>query len=131
MLFFSVLFGFTGTVYASPANENKAKNNPNVVAYYNDPYDTHTVIQPDGTIEYGLKGKDLVQKAGKNFQQFYEDKYGENRVHTLFRNVGDDTSCKGPFMFLENPYDPPNGDTWGYYFPSGDNYCVKSNSQGK
>jgi len=122
-----VLF-WGGTVLASPANEHKAENNPNVVAYYDNP-SSHTVIQPDGSIKYDQKGKDLVQQAGKNFQQFYEDEEGGNRVHTLFRNVGSDTSCDGPFLFLENPYNPPTGDTWGYYFPEGDNYCVKSNFQ--
>ncbi len=129
-LIFSTLFALavslTGAAYASPANENKADNNPNVVAYYEN--QSHTVIQPDGSILYDQPGgKDIVHQAGSNFQQFYEDPDG-NRVHTLFRNVGDDTSCQVG-LFLQNPYDPPTGDTWGTYFPEGDNYCAQSNFQ--
>lgn len=114
-----------GAVYASPANENKGNNNPNVVAFY--PDSTHTVIQPDGSIKYEQPGADLVMQAGKNFQQWYDGPSTD--VHTLWRNVGDDTSCNGHFTLVENPYQPPTGDTWGTYFPNGDNYCVKSNSQ--
>ena len=130
-LIFSTLFAIavslTGSAYASPVNDNLGLNNPNVVSYY--PSGTHTVIQPDNTIEYEQLGGDVVFQAGSNFQQFYEDPNG-NRVHTLFRNVGTDTECQVG-LFLENPYDPPapGADTWGYHFPPGDNYCAQSNFQ--
>ena len=111
---------------ASPLNEHKAENNPNVVAYLTN--GIHTVIMPDGSLVNNWEGGDLVQQAGLNFHQFFEDVNG-NRIHTLFRNIGDGTDCPSGWWFLENPYDPTPGDTWGYYFPEGDNYCVRSNYQ--
>jgi hypothetical protein len=115
----------TGAVLAAPASVPKAENNPNVVAFYTS--GPHAVIQKDGTILYNQQGADLVLQSGWNFQQWYVDASG-NVVHTLFRNVGDDTTCNGNGLFIENPYDPPNGDTWGYYFPDGDNYCASSSN---
>jgi hypothetical protein len=115
-----------GGVSASPANPNKGNNNPNVVSYYEN--ETHTVIQSDGSIEYDQPGDDLVMKAGKskNFQQWYVGPDGE-KVHTVWKNVGDATECANGWMLIINPYQPPTGDTWGFHFPDGDNYCVKSN----
>ena len=113
-------------VSAAPTNPPKADNNPQVVAYY--PVGSHTVIQPDNTILYGQNGTDLVLEAGedKTFQQWYEGVNGD-KVHTVWRNVGSDTQCPSDWLLIQNPYQPPTGDTWGYHFPNGDNYCVKSN----
>lgn len=116
----------TTTVSAAPTNAQKAENDPQVVSYY--PEGSHTVIQPDNTIKYGQTGTDLVMEAGedKTFQQWYEGPNGE-KVHTVWRNVGSDTTCPDNWLLVINPYQPPTGDTWGYHFPDNANYCVKSN----
>ena len=120
------LLGGASNATAAPTNEQKAFNNPQVVSYY--PLGNHTVIQPDNTIEYGKIGADLVLEAGedKTFQQWYRGIDGE-KTHTVWRNVNGDTQCPSNWLYIQNPYQPPTGDTWGYHFPDGDNYCAKSN----
>jgi hypothetical protein len=121
-----IFFAGAAVVNASPANPQKAANNPQVVAYYES--SSHTVIQPDMSIEYDQWGDDLVMKAGKSgtFQQWYVGPDGE-KVHSVWKNIGSSTECPESWLLIVNPYQPPTGDTWGYHFPNGDNYCVKSN----
>lgn len=121
-----LLLASVSSVGAAPTNSQKAENNPQIVSNYQT--GDHTVVQPDNSIAYGQLGADVVMEAGedKTFQQWYEGQNGET-VHTVWRNIGTDTQCPANWLFIQNPQQPPTGDTWGYHFPDGSNYCVKSN----
>ena len=90
---------------------------------------THTVINPDGSISYGLVGSDYVYRVGDDFEQYFEQYFtGRNglRVYTRYIDVGSAQSCRGKGLLLVNPYSPATGQTWGSYFTPGDNYCAYS-----
>lgn len=113
------------SAFAAPFN---AANNPNIVANY--PNGPHTIVEKDGSIDYRDYGADVVIRAGNsnNFQQWF---VGNNDSdHSVWMDVETATSCPAKWTFIENPYHPPFGDTWGYYFPPGDNYCVHTNDFG-
>lgn len=115
------------------AAPNDAANNPNIVANY--PDGQHTVIEGNGVTDYNHVGSDVVMQAGNsnNFQQWFngtsttETADSTHGDHSVWRDIGQDTSCPSGWTFVENPNQPPTGDTWGTYFPSGDNYCVHTN----
>ncbi|KKR33151.1 MAG: hypothetical protein UT63_C0023G0014 [Candidatus Gottesmanbacteria bacterium GW2011_GWC2_39_8] len=107
---------------AAPTNENKAENNPQVVAYYTEgehgvppESDTHT-------------GTDLVMQAGEsgNFQQWFlglNEETGKNEgAHSLWKNVGTDTTCPNGWTLV-----PDANPEWGDYLEPGANFCVHTN----
>ncbi len=106
-----------GTAHAAPFGSD----NPQIVAeYYGG---AHGIPQEPEFHE----GDDLVMRAGNsgNFQQWFEGtsaSEGFHGEHSVWKNVGDDTSCPSGWDFYEDP-NPEHGD----YLTPGDNYCVKTN----
>lgn len=128
------LLTVSSAVLADPSNEEKAGGylfnkyggNKNVVAYY--PDGTHTILGQQDIIH---TGEDLVMRAGKsnNFQQWFvgtSDEEGLHGHHTVWR-VKKTENCPKKWTYVANPNNPPDGDTWGYYFPEDTDYCVKTN----
>lgn len=125
------MMGFAVTpALAAP---NNATNNPNIVANYSN--GQHTVIEGGGITDFNHVGSDVVMKAGnsQNFQQWFqgtsttETQDSTHGDHSVWRNVGSNTSCSSGWTLVVNPKQPPTGATWGSYFPNGDNYCVHTN----
>ncbi len=129
VLVFLMVFVVT-PAFAAP---NNAANNPNIVANF--PSGQHTVIEGNGVTDFNHVGSDVVMKAGNsnNFQQWFqgssttESQAGAHGDHSVWRDIGSNTSCPSGWTFVANPKQPPTGDTWGSYFPNGDNYCVHTN----
>ena len=106
---------------ASPENENKAVNNPQVVAYH--PEGVHAVVGEEGDTH---TGSDLVMQAGEGgvFQQWFlgesesEGSHGEHSVWVPATNG----ECANGWVYVTEPYPE-----WGDYFPAGVDYCVHTN----
>ena len=112
-------FTMTTSAMAAPF---KAENNPQIVANY--PTGSHGIVGEDAYHE----GADVVMTTGKsgNLQQWFygtsEEVDGTHGDHSVWRNVGSDTSCPEGWDFIANPYP-----AWGDYLTPGNNYCVHTN----
>lgn len=116
-----LLSALTPVAFAAPFNA--ADNNPQVEAYY--PTGDHGIVGENDT----HTGQDLVMRAGNsdNFQQWFYGTSTENGGntegdHSVWKNVGDKTSCNGNSVSVQNAYP-----AWGDYLEPGANYCVKTN----
>jgi len=117
-----LLSAFTPAAFAAPFNA--ANNNPQVQAYY--PTGDHGIAGESDT----HTGQDLVMKAGNsgNFQQWFQGTSTENGGntegdHSVWKNVGDSTTCNGNNSTLVTNANP----SWGNYLQPGANYCVHTN----
>ncbi len=108
----------TSVASAAPNNENKAENNPNVVAYYE--LGLHAI--PKDPIQY-VVGTNIVTTRGNSGQieAWYtgEDNHG---FHSVW-NITKDNKCPKDWVLIENAY--PD---WGDYLIPDADYCVKVNA---
>jgi hypothetical protein len=113
-----VLFAISAPAYAAPNNENKAQNNPNVVAYY--PTGIHAI--PTDPIQY-VDGTDLVTLRGNSgqIQADYTDAGGHG-FHSVW-NISKNGACPSDWNLITNAYP-----TWGDYLTPGTDYCVQVNA---
>lgn len=121
--FSSLLMGLAVTsAFAAPTNNNKADNNPQVVAYYTS--GTHGIVGENAT----HTGTDLVMQAGQsgNFQQWFTGNSTQSSNptegdHSVWLWVGQATSCDSGWNLVVNA-----NASWGSYLQPG-NYCVHTN----
>jgi hypothetical protein len=107
--------------YASPTNDNKADNNPQVVAFYTD----HDNTLPTDPITYHAIGTDLVMMRGDTgeIQQWYT--FADNPNHGLHSvwNISKDGTCSPGWVLISQAYP-----LWGDYLTPGADYCVHNNA---
>lgn len=118
---FLVALSVVSVVSAAPNNENKAANNPNVVAFYNnEETDLHAI--PTDPITY-LYGTNLVLKRGNsdNIEAWYTGSDGTG-YHSVW-NVSKKGNCSEGWNLIEDAYP-----SWGDYLTPGADYCVKVNA---
>lgn len=105
------------STFAAPNNANKATNNPNVVAYYEE--GVHAI--PTDPITY-LEGTNLVMRRGNSgqIQAWYTgaDGHGYHSIWNLKKS-----ECKAGDVLIEDAYP-----SWGDYLVPGADYCVKVNA---
>lgn len=108
------------SVSAAPNNENKAANNPNVVAFYNAPTDIHAI--PTDPVTY-VVGTNMVTTRGNNgqIQAWYTGADGHG-IHSIW-NVAKKGSCPSGWVLIEDAYPE-----WGDYLTPDTDYCAKVNS---
>lgn len=119
---FAAMLVFATPALASPTNINKGNNNPQVVAFYTS--GDHGIVGESAT----HTGSDLIMQAGNsgNFQQWFTgtstEGVTEEGDHSLWKNVGNSTSCPSGSDLVVNAYP-----AWGDYLQPGANYCVRTN----
>ena len=118
LLSIALLLTSSVSILAAPNNANKAENNPNTVAYYEE--GLHAI--PTDPVTY-VTGTNIVTKRGNSGQiQAWYTGEGETGYHSVW-NVAKNDTCNSGWVFIEDAHPE-----WGDYLTPDTDYCVKVNS---